>query len=182
MLEAVRHGLGHAVHPERDAIAFNFLDSRRVGFSRELHHLDRRIDKPWGMAAARHGDPDLARQLGGQLVELQRSEQAEHGLRHLGGNGHEALVFGRLGLRQAVQATPNPVQQTRSGQAGQDDPRRIDGAQIAGAQQPLLAGQTEDALGMGVGKHGRSMFLLFVDCTIWTKYRNSQVGLLPLRN
>ncbi len=36
----------------------------------------------------------------------------------------------------------------------QDDPGRIDGVQIAGAQQPLLAGQIKDALGVGVGEHG----------------------------
>jgi hypothetical protein len=55
-------------------------------------------------------------------VELQRCEQAEHGLRHLGGNDHETLVLGRLEVRQAVQATPNPFQQTSGGQAGQNDP------------------------------------------------------------
>jgi hypothetical protein len=45
----------------------------------------------------------------------------------------------------------------------QDDPWRIDGVQIAGAQQSLLAGQTEDALGVSVGEHGWSMFRLFVE-------------------
>jgi hypothetical protein len=45
-------------------------------------------------------------------------------------------------------------------------------SKIAGAKQSLLAGQTEDALGVGVGKHGWSMFLLFVECNTWTKNRN----------
>jgi hypothetical protein len=47
VLEAVRYGLGRAVEPELDAIAFNFLDACGVGFARELHHLDRRIVEPW---------------------------------------------------------------------------------------------------------------------------------------
>jgi hypothetical protein len=66
------------------------------------------------------------------------------------------------GVRQAVEATSDLLQQTSGGQARQDDPGRIDGVQIAGAQQPLLAGQIEDALGVGVGCMDRSMFRLFV--------------------
>ncbi|CQR42176.1 protein of unknown function (plasmid) [Thiomonas sp. Sup16B3] len=172
VLEAVRHGLCNTVHPELDAIAFNFLDACRVSVARELHHLDRRMVEPWGMAAARHGDPDLARQLGGQFVELQRGEQAEHGLRHLGGDGHETLKFRPVGVRQTVQATPNLFQQASGGQARQDDPGRIDGVQIAGAQHPLLAGQNEDALSVCVGEHGWSMFRLFVECNRSTKNRS----------
>ena len=118
------------------------------------------------MAAARHGDPDLARQLRGQLVELQRSQQAEHGLRHLGGDGHQTLVLRSLRVRQAVQTTPDLLQQASGGQARQDDPGRVDGVQIAGAQQPFLADQIEDALGVGVGAHGWSMVRLFVECNI----------------
>jgi hypothetical protein len=69
-------------------------------------------------------------------------------------------------IGQAVETAPDPVQKTSSGQARQDDPGRIDGVQIAGAQQPLLTGQIEDTLGVGVGEHGGSMFRLFVQCNI----------------
>jgi hypothetical protein len=125
------------------------------------------------VAAVRHGDPDLARQLGGQPVELQRGQQAEHGLRHLGCHHHEAFVFRDRMAGWAVQATPDPVQQTSGGQACQDDPGHVDGVQIAGAQQPLLAGQIEDALAVGAGGHGRIMFHVFAKCSIWEKNRNT---------
>ena len=72
-------------------------------------------------------------------------------------------MLGPLGFRQAVQTTPNPFQQTGGGQALQDDPGRIDGVQIAGAQQPPLAGQSEDTLGVDLGGHGPSMFRRFVE-------------------
>lgn len=72
-----------------------------------------------------------------------------------------------------VQATPDPVQQTSGGQACQDDPGHVDGVQIAGAQQPLLAGQIEDALAVGAGGHGRIMFHVFAKCSIWEKNRNT---------
>ena len=44
--------------------------------------------------------------------------------------------------------------------------------QIAGAQQPLLAGQIEDALIVGTGEHGWSMFRYFVECNFWKTKRN----------
>jgi hypothetical protein len=113
--------------------------------------------------------------LGGQLVELQRREQAEHGLRHLCGDGHQTLVFGPVGVRQAIEAATDLFQLASSGQARQDDPGRVDGAQIAGAQQPLLAGQIEDALGVGVCEHGVSMFQNVVQRNISTKIRNMLV-------
>lgn len=154
VLEAVRHGLGHAVHAEPDTVAFDLLNPCRVGIARELHHLDGRVVDTGRVAAPRHGDPDLTRQLRGQLMKLQRREQAEHRLRYLGGDGAKALEFRNLCIRQTVQATPHLLQQTRGGQARQNDPRRTDGVQIAGAQQPLLAGQFEDALSVGTGVHG----------------------------
>lgn len=91
------------------------------------------------MAAARHGDPDLVRELGGQFMELKRREQAESGLRHLGGDGGEAFESRSLRVRQSVQATPHPLQPATGGQARQDDPGRLNGVQIAGAQQSLAA-------------------------------------------
>jgi len=108
------------------------------------------------VAAARHGDPDLAWQLGGQPVELQRRQQAEHGLRRLGRHHHEAFVFRDRMTGQAIEAAPDPVQQASGDQARQDDPGRVDGVQIAGAQQSLLAGQIEHALAVRVGGYGRS--------------------------
>ena len=36
VLEVVRHGLGHAVHAQLDAIAFNLLDACLVGFPVDL--------------------------------------------------------------------------------------------------------------------------------------------------
>ena len=124
------------------------------------------------MAAVRHGDPDLAWQLGGQPVELQRRQQAEHGLRRFGRHHHEAFVFRCRMVRQAVEATPDPVQQASGGQARQDDPGRVDGVQIAGAQQTLLTGQIEHALAVGVGGHGSGMFHIFSQCSILEKHRN----------
>src|SRR3990167_10062436 len=85
VLEAVSHRLRHTVDPQPDAIAFNFFDPCGEGLARELHHLDRRVVDPRWVAAAWHGDPDPARQLGGQLGKLPCGEQAEHGLWHLGG-------------------------------------------------------------------------------------------------
>ena len=67
---------------------------------------------------------------------------------------------------QAVQATPDPVQQASGGQARQNDPGRVDGVQIARAQQSLLAGQIEDALAVRVGGHGRIVFHIFVQCSM----------------
>lgn len=45
--------------------------------------------------------------------------------------------------------------------AGKNDPGRAHGVQIAGAQQPSLAGQIKDALGVGIGGHDESMFRIF---------------------
>jgi hypothetical protein len=102
--------------------------------------------------------------------------------RHLGGDGHETFEFRPLRIWQAVQPASDSVQNASGGQARQDDPGRIDGVQIAGAQQPLLVGQIKDALGVGVGEHGESMFRLFVQCNISTKKRNilMQSCLVPL--
>jgi hypothetical protein len=70
---------------------------------------------------------------------------------------------------QAVEAAPKLVQQAVGGQARQDDSGRIDGIKITGAQKPLLAGQIENALSMGEGGHGRSMFRLFSKFNCSTK-------------
>jgi len=164
VLEAVHDRLGRTVHPQLHAVAQVLLDARHVDVAGHLNHLDRRIADPGYVAAARHGDPDLARQLRGQLVELQRCEQTEDGLRHLGGDGRETLEFRSLRIRQAVQTAPDPFQNASGGQARENDPGRIDGVQIDGAQQPLLAGQIEDALGVGGGEHGVSVFRLFAQC------------------
>ena len=153
MLEAVSHRLRHTVDPQPDAIAFNFFDPCGEGLARELHHLDRRVVDPRWVAAAWHGDPDLARQLGGQLVKLQCGQQAEHGLWHLGGDCAQALELRHLCIRQAIETTPDPLQQPSGIQPCEDDPWCIDGIQVAGAQKSSLADQIEDTLGMGFGKH-----------------------------
>lgn len=114
------------------------------------------------MAAAWHGNPDVAWQLRGQLVKLQRREQAEHGLRSLGGHGAQAVELRWLCAWQAVQAPPHPFQQASSGESREDDAGRVDGIQIAGANQPLLAGQAKNALGVGIGVHGQILFQYFV--------------------
>jgi hypothetical protein len=118
MLEAIRHGLGRTVDPQLDAVAFDFLDAGRFGITRELRHHDRWIVDSGSMAAAQHGDPDLALQLRGQLMELQHREQKEHGLRDLGGDDHLTLVFGRLGVRQTIQAATDLLQLASRGQIG----------------------------------------------------------------
>jgi len=61
MLEAIRHGLAHAVYPQPDAVAFDFLNPCRVGFTFELHHLDRRVVDAGRVATPKQGDPDLTR-------------------------------------------------------------------------------------------------------------------------
>ena len=81
-------------------------------------------------------------------------------------------MFGALHARQAVQASPDPLQLARSGQARQHDPRGPDAVQIARAQQTFLPGQAEHALVVGVDPHGVSMFLLFVDFNYLTNKRN----------
>ena len=81
-------------------------------------------------------------------------KQTEHGLRHLRGDGRKAFVLRTRMAGQAIEAAPDLVQQASSGQPRQDDPGRVNGVQIAGAQQPLLAGQSEDALDVGTGEHG----------------------------
>ena len=58
--------------------------------------------------------------------------------------------------------------------ARQDDPGRADGVQIAGAQQPSLAGRIKDALGVGLGEHGRRMFHYFVESNVRTENRNTR--------
>lgn len=75
-------------------------------------------------------------------------------LRRFGCHHHKAFVLRYRMIRQSIEAAPHPVQQTSVDQTRQDDPGRTDGIQIDGAQQPLLAGQIDDALGMGVGGHG----------------------------
>lgn len=72
VLEAVHDRLGRAVDPQCHAVAQVFLDVCCVGIARHLRHPDRRPIDTGRVAAARHGDPDLAGQLGGQPVELQR--------------------------------------------------------------------------------------------------------------
>ena len=71
-------------------------------------------------------------------------------------------MFRSLVVRQAVQATPNPLQQASGGQARQDNPGRIDRVQIAGAKQSFLADKSQDSRGVSIGKHDVSMFRLFV--------------------
>lgn len=46
---------------------------------------------------------------------------------------------------------------------------------IAGAQQPLLAGQIEHALAVGVGGHGRRLFHLFSQCSNREKIGNTKI-------
>jgi len=53
------------------------------------------------MTVVRHSDPELARQLRGQSMELQCAEQAEYRLRHLGDDDSQASCSqaGLLGSR-----------------------------------------------------------------------------------
>jgi hypothetical protein len=76
---------------------------------------------------------------------------------------------------QALEIAADLVQQVGGRQARQNEPGWVDGTQVAGAQQPFLADQNEDALSVGVGKDGESMFRLFVDGNILTKIRNTPV-------
>ena len=82
-----------------------------------------------------------------------------------------ALLASSAALAQQAAAPTDtqahlPVQQTSGGEARQDNPWRTDGVQIDGAQQPLLACQIEDALGVSVGGHDRQMFRLFFQYSI----------------
>jgi hypothetical protein len=43
MLEAVRHGLGDAVHAQLHAVTLDRLDALGVDAARHLYHLDRRV-------------------------------------------------------------------------------------------------------------------------------------------
>lgn len=70
VLEAIGDGLGDPIDPQLDLVALKNLYALRIGIPGELDHLDRRIVDSWDMATARHGDPDLVRELGGQFMEL----------------------------------------------------------------------------------------------------------------
>ena len=90
----------------------SFLNACGIGIACELHHLDRRIVDTGGVAAPRHGDPDLARQLGGQFMELQCREQAKHRLRHFGGDGPKAFEL-RAPVRPGRRYRPRPTFSSR---------------------------------------------------------------------
>ena len=75
-----------------------------------------------------------------------------------GGDKGKTLKFRHLCAWQTVKTTPDPFQQSCCSHARQDDPGRADGVQIAGTQQPSLAGQIKDALGVGVRGHDQSVF------------------------
>jgi len=68
----------------------------------------------------------------------------------------------RLTAIARLKTTPDPYHQSCGSHARQDDPGRAEGVQIAGAQQPSLASQIKDALGVGLGEHGWNMFRFFV--------------------
>jgi hypothetical protein len=164
MLETVGDGLGHAVNPQFNLIAIKYLNAFGIRFACKLGHLDRRVVDLGRMTAARHGDSDLARQLRGQFMELQGAKQAKHRLRHLGGDGSQALMLGARTVGEPVDATASFFQLTIGCHAGQHYPGSPDVIQIARAQHPLLPQQIKNALGMGFMRHGSSsMFHFFVE-------------------
>ncbi len=77
------------------------------------------------------------------LAELRRVLAREHLASHLAkqrSSVDQAVgLYGELAISVSALSTP-----------------RINGTQIAGAQQPLLADQIEDALGVGTGVHGEA--------------------------
>ena len=73
---------------------------------------------------------------------------------------------------QTVEAASDLVEQASGYQPRQHNPRCFNGIQITRAQQPLLMNQIEDALGVGVGDHSESMFLLFAKYNNLTTERN----------
>jgi len=93
VLESVNHSFGHAIYAQTNAVALNRFDPRRIGLHRHLHHFDGWIFHPRHVTAARHGNPNLSRQLGGQLVKLQRRQEAKHGLWHFGCDNGEAFML-----------------------------------------------------------------------------------------
>ena len=98
------------------------------------------------MAATWHGNPYLARQLRGQLVKLQRGEQAEYRLRYFNGYRSQAFVLGDRAAGQSVETSPDTLQLAGGRQARKHHPWCTDSVQIAGAQQFLLLEQVKDAL------------------------------------
>src|SRR5687767_2956275 len=117
------------------------------------------------MATARHGNPHLARQLGGEPMKLQGREQAKHRLWHLGSNRDEGFVLRRVASRQPIKTSPHLFKLAVRREPGQYHARSTNVLQIPRTQHALLASQIKDALGVGVGAHGPcSMFHLFVEC------------------
>ena len=85
------------------------------------------------MAATWHGNPYLARQLRGQLVKLQRGEQAEYRLRYFNGYRSQAFVLGNRTTGQSVETAPDSLQLAGGRHARKHHPWCADSVKIAGA-------------------------------------------------
>lgn len=153
MLETIGDGLGDAINTQRDLITFVHFDALGVGFAGELDHLDRGIFDPGSVAPSKHGNPDLARQLRGQLMKLQCRQQAENSLWHADGHGDQTLMFGKRTLRESVEAATCLFQLAARSEARQVHPRDAHFIQIAGTQDTLPAYQMKQTVCMSVFAH-----------------------------
>jgi hypothetical protein len=86
--------------------------------------------------------------LGANAVELQRAQQAEHGLWHALAHLDQGLVFGDFSIWQAVQAPGHPLQLARLMQAEQQLRRPTVLAHICCAQHAQVPSEGKDVVGL----------------------------------
>lgn len=103
-LEAVGDGRVQAVDADRRAVFDDGLDAIAVGIPAQARDAQCRAVKGGRLRGLGQCDPDLERELGTDLVELKRGEQADDGLGDTAADLDEALVRAELAVGQAVEA------------------------------------------------------------------------------
>lgn len=120
-------------------------DARPESAPRKVNQPDREWRTARSPSLALDGEPDFTWVLRCQAVEAERGKQAYDALRHGLGHFSKAAIRGYAGIRQRIEPAPDP----REGAARQQPlrilARNIAVPQIAGTDDPQLAGQGNDA-------------------------------------
>jgi hypothetical protein len=104
VLEAVGQGLLAPVDADRDAVEPVRFDAGRERGGTEPEHADGRVVDAGRLALPRDGEPDLVRDLGGEVVEGPGGDEADDPLGDAPGDGDEVGVAQGRCVREPVQA------------------------------------------------------------------------------
>lgn len=147
VLEEIRDGFRGSVDAHVLAFDAMNLDAVGEGSAAEAMNSQARPGEPRSAGPPVDRDPHLVRELGADLMETQRGQQAHHCFRGGRGDEGEAVMLGDWSVRQPVPATRDPIEGALVDEAAQGVCVESGVGDFAPCDGPSTARQAKEAVG-----------------------------------